>query len=70
MISSMGVFSFDAENHEMMLSSYHPGVSVDDIKKETGWPLQVAPDARETTPPSAAELAAVRKYDPKGVWTS
>lgn len=69
-ITSMGIFSFDAATREMILSSYHPGVSVDDIKHETGWPLRVAPDVGETNPPTEAELAAVRKYDPKGVWTS
>ena len=69
-ITSMGIFSFDAATREMILSSYHPGVSVDDIKHETGWPLRVAPDVGQTNPPTEAELAAVRKYDPKGVWTS
>ncbi|HEX2229955.1 MAG TPA: CoA-transferase [Candidatus Binatia bacterium] len=69
-ITSMGVFSFDPVDHEMTLSSYHPGVSIEDIKNETGWPLRVAPDVDETHPPTETELAAVRKYDPKGVWTS
>ena len=69
-ITSMGIFSFDAATREMILSSYHPGVSIDDIKRETGWPLRVAPDVGETNPPTETELAAVRKYDPKGVWTS
>jgi glutaconate CoA-transferase, subunit B len=54
----------------MMLHSNHPSVSVEEIKNETGWPLRVSPDVLETTPPSVKELAAVRKYDPKGVWTS
>jgi glutaconate CoA-transferase subunit B len=69
-ITSIGIFSFDSENHEMMLSSYHPGVTVEEIEKETGWPLRVTDDARETMPPTETELAAVRKYDPKGIWTS
>lgn len=69
-ITSMGVFSFDAATHEMILTCSHPGIRVADIAKETGWPLRVAPDVCETAPPSAAELSAVRKYDPKGVWTS
>ena len=69
-ISSMGIFSFDPASREMILSSHHPGVSVDDIKNETGWPLRVSPEIRETAPPTDDELAAVRKYDPKGVWTS
>jgi glutaconate CoA-transferase subunit B len=69
-ITSMGIFSFDGATHEIILSSYHPGVSVEDIKRETGWPLRVAPEVGETSPPTETELAAVRKYDPKGVWTS
>jgi glutaconate CoA-transferase subunit B len=69
-ITSMGIFSFDGATHEIILSSYHPGVSVEDIKRESGWPLRVAPEVGETNPPTEAELAAVRKYDPKGVWTS
>jgi len=69
-ITSMGIFSFDPVSREMVLSSNHPGVSVDDIKNETGWPLRVSQDVHETPAPTNDELAAVRKYDPKGVWTS
>jgi glutaconate CoA-transferase, subunit B len=69
-ITSMGIFSFDPESREMMLTSNHPGVSIEEIKNETGWPLRVSTDVRETPAPTKDELAAVRKYDPKGVWTS
>jgi glutaconate CoA-transferase subunit B len=69
-ITSMGIFSFDPESREMILSRCHPGVTVEQIKSETGWPLRVAEDFSETIPPSEAELSALRKYDPKGVWTS
>jgi glutaconate CoA-transferase subunit B len=54
----------------MMLSSNHPGVSIEEIKNQTGWPLKVSPNVCETLAPTKDELAAVRKYDPKGVWTS
>ena len=69
-ITSMGLFTFDAPDHEMVLSSVHPGVTIDEVKRETGWPLRLASDVRETNPPTAAELDAVRKYDPQAVWTS
>jgi glutaconate CoA-transferase subunit B len=69
-ITSMGIFSFDPVSHEMLLSSYHPGVSVEQVKNETGWPLRLAEEVCETIPPTEKELAAVRKYDPKGIWTS
>jgi glutaconate CoA-transferase subunit B len=66
----MGVFSFDRDSREMILASHHPGVTVTDIQRETGWPLLVAPDVQETPAPTREELAAVRKYDPKAIWTS
>jgi glutaconate CoA-transferase, subunit B len=69
-ITSLGLFSFDPQSREMILSSNHPGVSVETIKAETGWPLKVSPDLRETPGPTWDELAAVRKYDPKRVWTA
>ena len=69
-ITSMGMFSFDAQSGEMILQSHHPGITIEQIKNETGWPLGVAYDVHETTAPTERELAAVRKYDPKRVWTS
>ncbi|MHC4946167.1 MAG: CoA-transferase subunit beta [Planctomycetota bacterium] len=70
MISSLGIFSFDPASREMQIESYHPGVTVNEIKGETGWPMQVSRAVRETAAPSKDELSAVRKYDPRGVWTS
>jgi len=69
-ITSMGIFSFDPVSREMVLNSNNPGVTVEEIKSETGWSLNISPDVAETPAPTKDELAAVRKYDPKGVWTS
>jgi glutaconate CoA-transferase, subunit B len=66
----MGIFSFDPESREMILASNHPGVSIEEIKKETGWPLRISRDIYQTPAPSKDELEAVRKYDPKRVWTA
>lgn len=69
-ITSMGIFSFDSESREMILTSHHHGVSINQIRSETGWPLKVAANVMETLPPTEKELSAVRKYDPKKTWTS
>jgi glutaconate CoA-transferase, subunit B len=53
-----------------MLTANHPGVSIENIKNETGWPLKISPEIQETAAPTDDELAAIRKYDPNGVWTS
>ena len=68
-ITTKGVLRF-GETGEAFLSSRHPGVSVEDVIANTGWPLRVASHLTETEPPSAAELAVIRDYDRKGFWTS
>jgi glutaconate CoA-transferase subunit B len=42
---------------------------VDEVRGETGWDLKVADDVAETPPPTGAELAAIRRFDPDGFWT-
>lgn len=69
MISSLGIFSFDPESKEMLIETYHPGVTIDEIKSATDWPIGVSADAHETSAPTDEELRAVRKYDPTGIWT-
>jgi glutaconate CoA-transferase subunit B len=69
-ITSLGTFSFDGDSGEMVLRSWHPGVTSEKVKLETGWPLKVAENAGETSPPTEPELAALRKYDPRKIWTA
>ena len=58
------------EDGEAFLSTYHPGVTIEDILANTGWKLKVADDAKSTPEPTADELKAIREYDTKGFWTS
>ena len=68
LISELGVF--DYATGRMRLCSYHPGVSVDKIRKRTGFPLDIAPDLIETPPPTAEELRLLREeIDPLGIRT-
>ena len=59
-ISDLGILTPDPLSKEMTLSSLHPGVSVDQVKEATGWPLKIAQDLAQTPPPSDAELAVLR----------
>ncbi len=68
-ITTLGVYRFDAGTAEMVLASYHPGQSVESVKAATGWDLRVAPGVSETPTPSDEELAIVRECDPEGFWT-
>jgi len=58
------------EDGEAFLSTYHPGVTIEDILANTGWKLKVADNAKPTPEPTADELKAIREYDTKGFWTS
>jgi glutaconate CoA-transferase subunit B len=53
----------------MVLASAHPGVTVEQVRAETGWSLRLADRMVETPPPSADELAMIRRFDPDGFWT-
>ncbi len=70
LITTLGVFTFDSENGEAVLQSYHPGTTIEELQEQTGWKLRLAQDCKETVPPTADELKVIREYDPQGVWTS
>jgi glutaconate CoA-transferase subunit B len=68
-ITTLGLFRFDGATREMVLASAHPGVMVEEVQAETGWPLRLADRVTETPAPSADELAMIRRFDPQGFWT-
>jgi glutaconate CoA-transferase subunit B len=51
---------------ELTLVKVHPGVSADDARAATAWPLRVADDLAETAPPTERELEALRALQTKG----
>jgi glutaconate CoA-transferase subunit B len=51
---------------ELTLVRVHHGVTVDEARAATAWPLRVADDLRETDPPTPAELTALRALETKG----
>ena len=46
---------------ELTLTHLHPGVSADQAREATGWPLRVADDLGETDPPTDDELSTLRE---------
>src|SRR5260370_12186576 len=70
LITTLGVFTFDPENGEALLLSYHPGTTIEKVQEQTGWKLRLAADCVETVPPSAEELKEIRDYDPNRLCTS
>ena len=68
-ITTKGILRFDGDTKEMILDSVHPGVTVEEVLKNTGWNLKLAPKIEKTKPPVRSELRIIRKYDAQGFWT-
>lgn len=68
-ITTLGVLRFDAQSCEIMLVSVHPGVSVETVRDNTGWPLQIADQLTETPKPTEKELDMLQRFDPQRYWT-
>jgi glutaconate CoA-transferase subunit B len=67
-ITTKAVLRF-GEDGEAFLASVHPGIEVEDVLDNTGWPLRCAREVPSTPEPSATELQAIREYDKEGFWT-
>lgn len=66
LVTDLGQFDF--ADGVMRLSSIHPGETLERVQAKTGFPVQVAPGARQTEPPGGEELRLLREeIDPLGV---
>jgi glutaconate CoA-transferase subunit B len=68
-ITTLGILRFDPDTKEMVLFSIHPGVMVENVLTNTGWPLRVAGQLDQTPVPTRQELAMLKQFDPRGYWT-
>ncbi|MFI1012268.1 CoA-transferase subunit beta [Streptomyces sp. NPDC020965] len=60
-VSNLGVLDFATPDHTMRLASRHPGVTVDQIREATGFPLAIGADVPYTREPTAPELRLIRE---------
>jgi len=68
-ITTLGVLTADPDSRELMLHSYHPFTTPEEVRTNTGWDLHLSPNLHKTPPPTPQELAIIRRYDPQGFWT-
>lgn len=66
LVSNLGQFDFT--DGRMRLVTLHPGVTLEKVQARTGFPLEVAPDLRQTQPPTDEEIRLLREViDPLGI---
>ncbi len=68
-VTDKGILESDPETGEMVLTALYPGVTVEDVMANVGWPLRVAGELGSVTPPSARELDLLRHtLDPQKLY--
>ena len=67
-LTPLCIMDFEEKTKRMRLKSVHPGVSVEDVKSNTGFELIVPDDVPETEPPTREELEILRtRIDRDGI---
>lgn len=59
-VTPIAVLSLNQEKGRLELESVHPGHTAAEVVENTGFPLPLRPDLRETPPPSESELGILR----------
>jgi len=50
----------DSQTNEFKVASLHPGITAEDVRRNTGWPVQFHETVEQTPPPLDDELRALR----------
>ena len=67
-ITNLAYLTFDDSTKRMKIGTIHPGIEIEDVKKNTGFELIIPKDLKETKPPTLKEIKLLReKVDPLGI---
>jgi len=70
-LTDKAVFGFDAESKRLKVLSIHPGVTPEDLRDSTGFPIDVPRDCPLTPPPTEEEVRLIREeLDPNRMYVS
>jgi glutaconate CoA-transferase subunit B len=68
-VSTLALMDYDPDTCWMRLKALHPGVSVEQVKENTGFELIIPDQVGQNDPPSAEELRLLREeIDPTGFY--
>jgi len=63
-ITDLCVMDFGGPEHQIRLRSLHPGITVEQVQQNTGFPVFVPGDVVTTPAPTEEQLAIIRRMDP------
>jgi glutaconate CoA-transferase subunit B len=64
LLTTQGVFRFDQQTKEMYLAQIHPGVRLEDVRRQIPWELKISSQLSVTPRPTDAEIDFVRRFAP------
>lgn len=59
-ITDLAIFEPEPGTNELVVTSLHPGVTSDQVRGATGWPVRFVPHLADTAPPTMHELGVLR----------
>jgi glutaconate CoA-transferase subunit B len=69
-VTDLGLFGFDEQTKRMKVLALHPGVTLEQVRDNTGFGLAADSKLDVSEPPRPGELAFLRKLDPERLYTA
>jgi glutaconate CoA-transferase subunit B len=69
-VTDLAIMGFEEDSKRMQIVALHPGITIEQVQANTGFELEVAAEVATTEPPSAQELAVLRRLDPERLYTA
>lgn len=69
-VTDLAILGFADDDKRMRIEALHPGVSVEQVQANTGFPLKIDAPVANTEAPTARELAVLRELDPQRLYTA
>lgn len=67
-ITQLGVYGFDNETKKLALISLHPGISLEEVKENSGFEIIIPDEIQTSSEPAEKHLTILRKeIDPVGI---
>jgi len=66
-ITQLGVYGFDDTTREIYLIAVHPGVTVEEIQANSGFPIPVSAQLTTSPAPTAEQRRILQEIDPAGL---
>ena len=69
-VTDLAILGVDPASKRLRVEALHPGSSAEQVRANTGFEIEFAPNAAVTDPPTGPELEVLRQLDPERLYTA